>query len=95
MSLRSLGLAGTRIIAFILHSLSGQKARLLHPGGELRFIEFIVLAYVDVARVLALRLAGRGRTQQRAAEESHLHIFGEAMDAEEPAFVIFFAPDSV
>src|SRR5215470_9600705 len=43
---------------------------------------------VEVARVLALGLARRDRTQRRAAEESHLHIVREAMDAEEPALAL-------
>jgi hypothetical protein len=40
---------------------------------------------VEVAHVLPLGLAGRDRTQRRAADESHLDVVREAMDAEEPA----------
>src|SRR5437763_4150117 len=39
----------------------------------------------EVARVLALGLAGWNRTQRCAAEESHFDVGREAMDAEEPA----------
>jgi hypothetical protein len=34
-----------------LHSFAGQLVRLLHPGGELRFVEF-VLVDVEVAHIL-------------------------------------------
>src|SRR5436189_5950687 len=43
---------------------------------------------VEVARVLALGLAGGDRTQRRAAEESHLKALREAMEAEEPALAL-------
>src|SRR5439155_14933388 len=43
---------------------------------------------VDVARVLALGLAGGDRTQRRTAEESHLDVLREAMEAEEPAVAL-------
>src|SRR6202171_5965655 len=43
---------------------------------------------VEVARVLALGLAGRDRTQRRAAEESYFDVVREAMDAEEPALAL-------
>src|SRR6202023_3661121 len=43
---------------------------------------------VELARVLAVGLAGSDRTQRRAAEESHLDVLREAMDAEEPAFAL-------
>ena len=45
------------------HSFAGQLAGLLHPGGELRFVELIVLVDVEVAHFLVLGLAGRHRTQ--------------------------------
>src|SRR5436309_5010518 len=67
------------------HPLAGQLAGLLHPSGELRFVELVVLMDVEVARVLALGLAGGDRTQRRAAEESHFDVVREAMEAEEPA----------
>src|SRR5947207_13272363 len=65
------------------HSFAGQKARLLHPSGELRFVELVVLVDIEVAPLFALGLAGRDRTQRRAAEESHLDVVREAMEAEE------------
>ena len=44
------------------HSFAGQLAGLLHPGGELSFVELVVLVDVEVAHVLLLGLAGRDRT---------------------------------
>src|SRR5919106_4192108 len=73
------------------HSFAGQLAGLLHPGGELSFVELVVLVDVEVAHVLLLGLAGGKRTQRRAAEESHFHVLREAMKAEEPAL----APDAI
>src|SRR6266566_2458484 len=67
---------------------AGQFAGLLHPSGELSFIELVVLVDVQVARVLALGLAGGDRTQRRAAEESHFDVVREGMDAEEPALAL-------
>ena len=58
---------------------------MLHPSGELSFVELVVLMEVEVARVLALGFARGDRTQRRAAEESHLDVLREAMDAEEPS----------
>ena len=40
------------------HSFAGQLAGLLHPSGELSFVELVVFMDVEVARVLALGLAG-------------------------------------
>ena len=40
-----------------LQSLAGQLARLLHPSGELIFVEPIVLVDVKVAHFLVLGLA--------------------------------------
>src|SRR5438445_6009636 len=70
------------------HSFAGQLTGLLHPGGELSFVELIVLMDVEVAGVPALGLTGRDGTQRRSAEESHFDVFREAMDAEEPALAI-------
>src|SRR5262249_13469006 len=69
-------------------SFAGQLAGLLHPGGELRFVELVVLADVEVAHVLVLGLAGGHRTQRRAAEERHFDVLREAMIAEEPALAL-------
>src|SRR5439155_3098726 len=41
-----------------------------------------------VTRVLVLGLAGGEWTQRRAAEESHLHVLRQAMEAEEPALAL-------
>src|SRR5262249_53838242 len=67
------------------HVFAGQLAGLLHPIGELSFVEAVVLVDVEVAHFLLLGLAGRDRAQRRAAEESHLDVLREAMEAEEPA----------
>src|SRR5437867_6511920 len=48
----------------------------------------VVLMDVEVARVLSLGLAGGDGTQRRAAEESHLDVLREAIDAEEPALAL-------
>jgi hypothetical protein len=73
-----------------LHSFAGQLVRLLHPGGELRFVEF-VLVDVEVAHILVFGRARRDRTQRRAAEESHFDVLREAMKAEEPALTLVLA----
>ena len=41
------------------HSFAEQLAGLLHPNGELSFVERIVLVDVEVAHFLLLGLAGR------------------------------------
>src|SRR5712691_4031282 len=70
------------------HSFAGQLAGLLHPGGELSFVELVVLMDVEVAHFLLLGLAGGDRTQRRAAKESHLDVFRDAVEAEEPALAL-------
>jgi hypothetical protein len=64
------------------HSFAGLLAGLLHPSGELGFVEPAVLVDIEVAHFLLLGLAGR--TQRRVAGESHLDVLCDAMDAEEP-----------
>src|SRR6185295_5157509 len=78
----------THLATIRSHAFAGQSARLLHPGGELRFVELVVLVDVEVARVLGLGRAGRDGSQRRAAEESHLDVLREDVDAEEPALII-------
>src|SRR5207249_375705 len=70
------------------HAFAGQFAGLLHPSGELSFVELVVLVDVEVAHFLLFGLAGRDRIQRRAAEESHLDVLREAMEAEEPALAL-------
>src|SRR5882672_5018449 len=77
------------------HSFAGQLAGLLHPSGELSLVEPVVLVDVEVARVLALGLARGDWTQRHAAEESHLDVLREAMDAKEPGLPLALALDSV
>src|SRR5262245_47316635 len=69
-------------------SFARQLAGLLHPIGELRFVELVVLVDVEVAYFLLLGLAGGERPQRRAAEETHLDVLVEAMKAEEPALAL-------
>ena len=57
------------------HSFAGQKARLLHPSGELSFVELVVLMDVEVAHVLLLGRARGKRTQRRAAEKATFTYF--------------------
>src|SRR5215831_13693149 len=64
---------------------AGQRGGLPHPGGQLRFVELVVLVDVEVAHFLMLGPAGGDRTQRHSAEESHLDVLREAMEAEEPA----------
>src|SRR5436305_674453 len=76
------------LLSLRLHSFAGQLAGLLHPCGELGFVKLVVLANVEVARVLALGLAGRERAQRRAAEERHFDVLCKAVKGEEPAALI-------
>src|SRR5690606_14631318 len=71
-----------------LHPLARQAAGLLHPVEELRLVEGPVLVDVEVAHLGVLGLAGRHRLQGPAAEEGHLHVAGEAVEAEEPAVAL-------
>jgi hypothetical protein len=64
---------------------AGQLAGLLHPSDELSCVELVILVDVKVAHFFLLGLAGRDRTQRRAAKESHFDVLRKAMDAEEPA----------
>jgi hypothetical protein len=66
-------------------SFPRQFAGLFYPGGELGFVELVVLVDVEVAHFLLPGLAGRDGTQRSAAEEGHLYVFREDMEAEEPA----------
>src|SRR5438093_13758910 len=70
------------------HSFAGQLAGLLHPSGELSFVELVVLVDVEVTHFPLLGLAGGDGTQRRAAEESHLDVLREAVEAEEPALAL-------
>src|ERR1700680_1681789 len=67
---------------------AGQLRCLPNPTRDELFVELVVLIDVEVARVLALGLAGGDRTQRRAAEESHFDVVREAMDAEEIALAL-------
>jgi hypothetical protein len=67
---------------------AGDGSRLLDPGRQLLLVELVVLVDVEVAHFLVVGLAGGDRTQRRAAEESHLNVLREAMDAEEPALAL-------
>src|SRR4051812_49087025 len=62
-------------------SFPGQLAGLLHPSGELSFVQLLAFVDVEVADVLLLGRAGGERTQRRAAEERHLDVLREAVGA--------------
>ena len=63
---------------------AGQLAGLLHPSGDLSFVESVVLVDVKIAHFFLLGFAGRDRTQRRAPKESHFDVLRKTMDAEEP-----------
>src|SRR5215217_8777623 len=54
------------------HLLAGQAAGLLHPVGELRFIEVVARADVEIAHVLLFGRHRRLRVERRALEEGDL-----------------------
>ena len=70
------------------HLFAGQLAGLLHPSGDLSFVELVVLVDVKIAHFFLLGLAGRDRTQRRAPKESHFDVLRKAMDPEEPALTL-------
>src|SRR5262245_11490417 len=70
------------------HSLAGQLAGLLHPSGELSFVDLVALVDVKVPHVLLLGLDGGEWTQRRTAKEGHLDVLRDAMEAEEPALAL-------
>ena len=65
----------------------GNRLACFTQSAKLRFVERLVLVDVEVAHLLLLRRAGRRRAQRRAAEEGHLDVLREAVEAEEPALV--------
>ena len=75
-------------IADRLRDPAGRPGGLLYPVRHLRGVERVAFVDVDPARVLILAGAGRHRLQRSAFEESHLHIFCEAMDVEKPALAL-------
>src|SRR4051794_40923881 len=83
-----LSCSGTHLVTSNSHPFAGQLAGLLHPGGELSFVELVVFVDVEVAHVLVLGRSRRERTQRRAAEESHFDVPREAMKAEHPALAV-------
>jgi hypothetical protein len=60
---RSLRRSRTHLATSRSHSCAGQLAGLLHPGGELSFVELVVFVDVEVAHVLVLGRSRRERTQ--------------------------------
>src|SRR6266571_331234 len=73
---------------FLSCEKAGQRGGLLHPRRHLRLVELVAFSDVDVARVLALAGTGRDRLQRCAAEEGHLDVLREAMEAEKPALAL-------
>jgi hypothetical protein len=57
------------------HSFAGQLAGSLHPGGELSFVEQVVLMDVEVAHFLLPGLAGGDRTHEQRVEADFLAAF--------------------
>ena len=69
----------------VLHIFSpGNLARLLHPGGELGFVEFVVLVDVEVAHVLLLGRAGRDGASDAPRKKATFMYFVKTVEAEEP-----------
>src|SRR5690606_7837845 len=66
-----------------LRDPAGQLRCLSDPARHELLVEPVALVNVEVARVLVLGRDWRDRTQRRAAEERHLDVPREAMDAEE------------
>src|SRR5262249_33983584 len=67
---------------------TGQLRCLLNPTRDELLVEPVVLADVEVAHFFLLGFAGWEWPERRAAEEGHLHILREAMEAEEPALAL-------
>src|SRR5688572_13146757 len=65
--------------------VAGQLRCLPDPTRHELLVELVLLVDVEVARVRVLGLDGGEWTQRRAAEESHLDVLRDAMEAEEPA----------
>src|SRR5438093_2488256 len=77
------------------HSFARQLAGLFHPSRHLHLVEMVVLVDVEVAHFLLLGLAGGEWSQRRAAEESHLDVLREAMEAEEPGRLSVWVLDAI
>src|SRR5690606_27815070 len=69
------------------HLLARKRRGLPHPVPELLFVE-PVLGDVVVTHLRMFRGAGRLRRQRSAAEERHLHVAREAVEAQEPEAVL-------
>src|SRR5690606_38264455 len=54
---------------------------------ELVLVEVVVLADVEIAHLLVLRLLGRHGIQRAPREELHLHVAGVAPERQEPSLV--------
>ena len=61
---------------------------MLHPIGELRLVELVVLVDVEVPCVLAPGLARGHRAQLRATEECDLDVLRQTVEAEESALIL-------
>src|SRR5262249_2040049 len=73
-----------------LHAFAGQPAGLLHPRGELRFVDLFAFMDIEIAHILLFGRARRERVQRCAAEECHFDVLRKAMKAEEPTLVLAF-----
>src|SRR3546814_17925718 len=70
-------------IASSSHFLAGQRRGLLHPVGERRFVDLVVLMDMEIARIAAFRRDRRHRIERLHAKKGNLYIFAETGDAEE------------
>src|SRR5262245_39169824 len=89
--LAPLAFFGAAVLAFFMtclsHAFARQRAGLLHPLDELAFVE-LVFADIEITHFFVLGLTGGNRPQRGAAEEGHLDVVGEAMEAEKPNAVL-------
>jgi len=60
----------THLATYRSHAFAGQKGRLLHRGGELSFVELVVLMDIEVAHLPVLGRSRRDRTQRRATRNA-------------------------
>src|SRR3546814_18603822 len=62
-------------IASSSHFLAGQRRGLLHPVGERRFVDLVVLMDMEIARIAAFRRDRRHRIERLNAKKGDLYIF--------------------
>src|SRR3546814_13989638 len=60
------------ILASSSHFLAGQRRGLLHPVGERRFVDLVVLMDMEIARIAAFRRDRRHRIERLRSDESRV-----------------------